>query len=135
MVQTQLIVSAEGCGVAKNKACAIARGMYFAFQDIDDEMMPSRLKEQFESALELGPEYIIGSKILREPEDSTVRYTRWLNNLPLNLLEKRLLTSHGPSIAMPTWFLHRDVFERIGGFSNKGRGYPEQSSTCGIIMP
>jgi len=57
--------------------------------------------------------------------DSTIRYTRWLNNLPLNLLEKRLLTSHGPSVAMPTWFLHRTIFEKIGGFSDRGRGFPE----------
>ena len=26
---------------------------------------------------------------------------------------------------MPTWFMHRNIFEKIGGFSNKGRGYPE----------
>ena len=53
----------EGCGVAKNKACIIARGKYFAFQDIDDEMMAERLQEQFEAAEELGENYIIGTKL------------------------------------------------------------------------
>ena len=87
--------------MAKNRACAIASGRYFAFQDIDDEMAPERLKEQFEKAVELGDDFIIGSRIRREPEDSTARYTRWLNNLPQELLTKRLLTSHGPTVAMP----------------------------------
>ena len=82
---------AEGCGVAKNKACAIASGEYFAFQDIDDEMMPKRMKSQFEAAEKLSKNYIIGSKLRREPEDSTGRYTRWLNELPPHLIEKRLL--------------------------------------------
>jgi len=35
-------------------------------------MMPDRLLAQFEAAVELGPDYIIGSKLIREPEDSRV---------------------------------------------------------------
>ena len=49
--------------MAKNKACKLARGKYFAFQDIDDEMMPERLQAQFEAAEELGEKYIIGTKL------------------------------------------------------------------------
>lgn len=26
---------------------------------------------------------------------------------------------------MPTWFCHRNVYDRIGGFSEDGRGTPE----------
>lgn len=36
-----------------------------------------------------------------------------------------MYTSHGPTVVMPTWFTHKNVFEKVGGFSEKGKGTPE----------
>ena len=78
--------SPEGPGIARNRATMIAKGTYFALQDVDDEMYQDRLKLQFEAAEELkqiskdGTEssktVMIGAQIKRDPEDSTVRQHR-----------------------------------------------------------
>ncbi|CAG5098292.1 Oidioi.mRNA.OKI2018_I69.XSR.g15535.t1.cds [Oikopleura dioica] len=88
--------SPEGPGIARNRATKIAKGTYFALQDVDDEMFQNRLKMQFDAADELkqvstdGAEsfknVMIGTQIKRDPEDSTIRYTRWLNTLSDQLL-------------------------------------------------
>ncbi|XP_048760046.2 UDP-GlcNAc:betaGal beta-1,3-N-acetylglucosaminyltransferase-like protein 1 isoform X3 [Ostrea edulis] len=36
-----------------------------------------------------------------------------------------IYTSHGPTLIMPTWFCHRSVFNKIGGFNEGGKGVPE----------
>ena len=97
-------------GEARNRAIEISSGEYLCLQDSDDVMMPSRLRLQLECALRLGNNYIIGSQIIRDPPDSTIRYTKWLNTLPQELLTIRLFTAHGPTVCQPTWFFHRNVF-------------------------
>ncbi|CBY15878.1 unnamed protein product, partial [Oikopleura dioica] len=88
----------EGPGVARNSAAKISNGEYFALQDVDDEMHSDRMALQFKALEELR----------KNGEEDT-----------------RVLTSHGPTIAMPTWFFHRSVYERQGGLSEIGRGFPE----------
>ncbi|KAG7154619.1 UDP-GlcNAc:betaGal beta-1-3-N-acetylglucosaminyltransferase-like protein 1-like [Homarus americanus] len=61
----------------------------------------------------------------RDPPDSTVRYTKWANGLTAEQLTLQIYTSHGPTVIMPTWFIHHTVFERVGGFSDAGAGTPE----------
>lgn len=41
------------------------------------------------------------------------------------MLSVQIYTSNGPTLIMPTWFLHRDVFDRVEGFSEAGAGTPE----------
>ncbi|PIK59676.1 putative UDP-GlcNAc:betaGal beta-1,3-N-acetylglucosaminyltransferase-like protein 1-like [Apostichopus japonicus] len=36
-----------------------------------------------------------------------------------------IYTSHGPTVAMPTWFCARTVFDKVGGFDESGKGTPE----------
>ena len=52
-------------------------------------MLPNRIEKQLYKAKELGQNYLIGSKIVRDPPDSTKRYTKWLNNLPQDRLLKK----------------------------------------------
>ena len=59
------------------------------------------------------------------PVDSTVRYTKWINNLAQHQLDLQIYTSNGPTIVMPTWFCHRSVFDLVGGFNEGGKGVPE----------
>lgn len=88
---------------------------------------------------------IIGSKFERDPPDSTLRYTYWANSLTQEQLNQQVLTSHGPTVIMPTWFCSRDLFNRysdlklwsaqhinqfhcvnrVGEFDEKGKGTPE----------
>lgn len=88
-------------------------------------MMPNRIQKQLEPGRHLGDNTIIGSKFTRNPENSTYRFTKWANNLPADKLSVQIYTSNGPTLVMPTWFMHRNVFERVGGFSEDGTGTPE----------
>ncbi|EEZ99809.1 UDP-GlcNAc:betaGal beta-1,3-N-acetylglucosaminyltransferase-like protein 1 [Tribolium castaneum] len=115
----------RGVGYSKNRAVGISSGAYLCFQDIDDVMLPNRIREQYEKARNLPHDTIIGSQFKRVPENSTSRYTQWANSLPDEKLHIQVYTSHGPTVIMPTWFCHRSVFEKIGGFSEEGKGTPE----------
>ncbi|KAK5639979.1 hypothetical protein RI129_010790 [Pyrocoelia pectoralis] len=114
-----------GVGYAKNKAVSISSGDYLCFQDIDDIMLPNRILSQYLHAIQEPKNTIVGSKFIREPPGSTQRYTYWANNLNCDDLSLQIYTSHGPTIIMPTWFCHRLVFESVGGFSEDGKGTPE----------
>lgn len=69
---------------------------------------------------------IIGSRFRRIPENSTTQFTRWANSLSEQQLETQVYLSFGPSVVMPTWFCHRNVYDRVpGGFDESGQGTPE----------
>lgn len=68
---------------------------------------------------------IIGCKFKRTPENSTVRYTKWANGLTQKQLTQQIYTSNGPTVIMPTWFCHKNVFRKVGGFSEEGKGVSE----------
>ncbi|XP_033100312.1 UDP-GlcNAc:betaGal beta-1,3-N-acetylglucosaminyltransferase-like protein 1, partial [Anneissia japonica] len=114
----------KGVGFAKNQAVAHSRGAFLCFQDADDIMEPLRIKLQYEAAVHQ-PNSIIGCKVQRLPLDSTVRYTRWCNEMNQDQLLTQIYTSHGPTVLMPTWFCSRKVFDNVGGFDESGKGTPE----------
>ncbi|XP_028828211.1 queuosine-tRNA galactosyltransferase isoform X1 [Denticeps clupeoides] len=114
----------KGVGFAKNQAVSQSSGRYLCFQDADDVMMPARVRMQYEMA-EHHPDAIVGCRVRRVPEDSTVRYTRWINSLSPQQLLTQVFTSHGPTVVMPTWFCSRDWFQRVGKFDEGGKGVPE----------
>ncbi|GJQ83286.1 hypothetical protein Trydic_g8878 [Trypoxylus dichotomus] len=116
---------AGGVGYAKNRAIEISSGQYLCFQDIDDLMLPGRILQQYNAAKTKGDNYIIGSKFERTPAESTARYSTWANNLTEEQLNIQVYTANGPTVIMPTWFLHRSTFDRVGGFSEAGKGTPE----------
>ena len=61
----------------------------------------------------------------REPEGSTVRYTKWINDTSQEQLYTQIYTSNGPTVVMPTWLCHRSLFDKVGGFDEGGKGVPE----------
>ncbi|XP_076272113.1 queuosine-tRNA galactosyltransferase-like [Rhynchophorus ferrugineus] len=114
-----------GVGHAKNKAVSISTGVFLCFQDIDDVMLPDRVMKQYERALSEPYNTIVGCQFKREPFNSTKRYTKWANSLTQDQLNLQVYTSHGPTVIMPTWFCHRMVFQRVGGFPDTKTGCPE----------
>ncbi|XP_066155061.1 queuosine-tRNA galactosyltransferase-like [Euwallacea fornicatus] len=115
----------KGVGYSKNRAVGISSGDFLCFQDSDDVMLPDRVIKQYEKALLTPLDTIIGCQFRREPLNSTVRYTKWANNLTKLQLNLQVFTSHGPTVIMPTWFCHRSLYERVGGFCENNQGCPE----------
>ncbi|XP_045565846.1 queuosine-tRNA galactosyltransferase isoform X2 [Salmo salar] len=70
----------RGVGHAKNQAVSQSSGTYLCFQDADDVMMPQRIHLQYEACL-FNSTSLIGCQVRRDPEGSTERYTRWINNI------------------------------------------------------
>lgn len=101
-----------GVGYAKNRAVDISKGRYLCFQDIDDQMLPDRIRQQYDAGESLGNDYLVGTKFERFPVNSTVRYTSWANNLTREQLNIQIYTANGPTVIMPTWFLHRSAYDR-----------------------
>ncbi|KAB7493747.1 UDP-GlcNAc:betaGal beta-1,3-N-acetylglucosaminyltransferase-like protein 1 [Armadillidium nasatum] len=113
----------KGVGYAKNKCVEQSNGEYLCFLDADDIMLPNRLKSQYNLAINKKDE-LIGCKFRRIPEGSTNRFTKWANSLTKGQLNTQIFTSNGPTIIMPTWFCHRSVYDKVGGFE-EGRAIPE----------
>uniref|UniRef100_A0A8C7N0Q5 UDP-GlcNAc:betaGal beta-1,3-N-acetylglucosaminyltransferase-like 1 n=1 Tax=Oncorhynchus kisutch TaxID=8019 RepID=A0A8C7N0Q5_ONCKI len=99
----------RGVGHAKNQAVSQSSGKYLCFQD----------------ARCLCFSQLIGCQVRRDPEGSTERYTRWINNISQDQLSTQVYTSHGPTVIMPTWFCSRHWFQRVGTFDEGGKGVPE----------
>lgn len=116
--------SSRGVGAAKNDAVKRSKGKYLCFQDIDDIMQPNRIVLQYVAA-KSNHNALIGSKISRVPENSTPRLVRWANNLTASQLKSQIYTSNGPTLLMPTWFCHKSVYNKVGGFVETGYGTPE----------
>ncbi|GBN50202.1 UDP-GlcNAc:betaGal beta-1,3-N-acetylglucosaminyltransferase-like protein 1 [Araneus ventricosus] len=114
----------KGVGYAKNRAVDQSCGEYLCFLDADDCMASSRVKKQYEACLS-HYNLIVGCCFHREPSDSTPRYTKWANSLAPGQLYSQIYTSFGPTLIMPTWFCHRSVYDKVGGFDEKGKGTPE----------
>ncbi|XP_048510433.1 UDP-GlcNAc:betaGal beta-1,3-N-acetylglucosaminyltransferase-like protein 1 [Athalia rosae] len=114
----------RGVGYAKNRAVENSTGEFLCFQDVDDIMLPCRIQAQYEVAKD-EKNAIVGGKFKRSPENATPRFTNWANAISGDKLEEQIYTSHGPTIIMPTWFCHKSVFQKVGGFSEAGNGCPE----------
>lgn len=122
-VVSKSIIS-SGVGAAKNAAVKNSSGEFLCFQDIDDTMLPNRILLQYE-ATKWNYNLLTGSKISRRPLNSTPRLVRWANNLTNSQLNLQIYTSNGPTLLMPTWFCHRSVYNKVGGFVETGHGTPE----------
>jgi len=68
---------------------------------------------------------IVGSLFRRIPADATRRYTDWANSTSAQQLYLQAFMSHGPTLIMPTWFCPRATYDTVGGFSEAGKGEPE----------
>ena len=119
--------NAKGVGYGKNRSIEQSSGEYLCFMDSDDVMREERLVEQL-AVIQEHPNAIVGSKIVRIPEDSTPRYTNWTNSLNPIQVRRQIFTCFGPTIIMPTWFCTRERFFKSSedGFDqSQARGLPE----------
>ncbi|KAJ1634751.1 hypothetical protein T492DRAFT_494426 [Pavlovales sp. CCMP2436] len=66
---------------------------------------------------------LVGSGFTRDPIDATPRYTAWINGLTEQQLVQQRLREL--TVIHPTWFCHRHTYERLGGLSEAGAGFPE----------
>ena len=119
-----------GAAYARNRAVAQSSGAYLCMLDADDIMMPRRVELQLAFALN-HPDYLIGCKFTRLPENSTPRYCQWyvfayFTNFPrLNNMSAEELYTHRfreNTLIQPTFFLSRITFNKIGGYIH-GKGF------------
>eukprot|EP00299_Pterocystis_sp_00344_P013334 c6522_g1_i1.p1 GENE.c6522_g1_i1~~c6522_g1_i1.p1 ORF type:complete len:336 (+),score=70.80 c6522_g1_i1:93-1100(+) len=122
LILLQSTEPARGCGFGRNRCVEASKGDFLCFLDADDMMMPRRIKAQLELA-QVHPTAIIGSNFSRDPPNSTVRFARWLNGLTEVQLKNQRFRE--VTIAMPTWFMHRSVFQQQNGFNEGPPGTPE----------
>eukprot|EP01048_Picozoa_sp_COSAG05_P004690 COSAG05_NODE_262_length_12684_cov_2.601430_4_plen_520_part_00 len=108
-------VTNRGEGHARNCAVVQSAGEYLCVMDADDRMLPTRIATQL-AVCQQQPHAIIGARFVREPEDATWHYTAWANGL--STPNGGLLSQQYREVTLlhPTWFLHRDVYESVGGY-------------------
>jgi len=104
---------AKGAGFARNRAVEQSSGTFLCIHDADDISVEQRIEYQLEKCLEY-PDAIVGSRFTRIPEDATARYSKWCNNLSHE--ELLLHRFREVTVIQPTWFFHRKVWERVGGY-------------------
>ncbi|XP_028175599.1 UDP-GlcNAc:betaGal beta-1,3-N-acetylglucosaminyltransferase-like protein 1 [Ostrinia furnacalis] len=114
----------KGVGAAKNGAVKKSCGSFLCFQDIDDIMHQDRIMLQWNYA-NYHRNTLVGSRVCRTPINSTPRFVRWANSLTPAQLKLQIYMSNGPTLLMPTWFCHKSVYDRVGGFNESGLGTPE----------
>ena len=104
---------AGGIGHGKNTATSQSTGMYLLFLDADDIMFPTRLEKQIELLVK-NPGAILGGCWKRLPAGSTEQYELWANFLDTDKLW--LEQFREVTVQMPTWCMHRSVYNALGGF-------------------
>ena len=107
----------RGPGFARNEAVIMSSGEFLCHLDADDRMHPDRIRLQLELATEKGNNCLVGCNFDREPLDSTPFYARWLNEMD----DKQLVIQQYRecTIICPSWFYHRDIFDKIAKFRSK----------------
>uniref|UniRef100_A0A0N5C8I0 Glyco_trans_2-like domain-containing protein n=1 Tax=Strongyloides papillosus TaxID=174720 RepID=A0A0N5C8I0_STREA len=117
-----------GVAYAKHQAIIQSTGEYLCFNDSDDISSVDRIDKQLKFILmnETPFNILLGSNFIRIPHDSTVRFTRWANNLTEKQLMVQCYTSNGPTVIAPTWFMSKKLYDAVGGFKTDiVSGFPE----------
>lgn len=105
----------RGLPGARNTGIGAARGAWIALLDADDIWMPEKLARQAAVAAEGGHEFLT-SQHLHFVEPGT-EVPPWM---------QRVLDSDTPSGGLPSsWFMKRDLFERVGMFDERERVFED----------
>lgn len=118
------IVGRERTGIvgALRRSCAEARGEFIARMDADDISHATRLERQL--ALLEGDAAVVLSGCLVRATGTALgeggqRYYEWINSLVDPDAIAREMFVECP-VAHPTFFMRRNVFERVGGYEDRG---------------
>jgi glycosyltransferase involved in cell wall biosynthesis len=110
-----------GVAIAFNEGMRAANGKYFARMDSDDEMMPARLKKQFQF-LEENPHIGLVSSLVTHGGNAKSQegygvYINWINSLiaPGEIYAKRFVES---PVANPSVMFRRELPEKSGDCRN-----------------
>lgn len=118
----------NGVAYAKHQAIIQSTGEYLCFNDSDDISSIDRIDKQLNYILKYDEPFniLLGCNFVRLPYNSTVRFTRWSNNLTEEQLMVQCYTSNGPTVIAPTWFMSRQLYNTVGGFKTDiPKGFPE----------
>jgi len=115
-----------GVIAAANAALERCRAPFVARMDADDRAHPQRLEKQA-AYLEAHPETAVVASWVKAFPDDQVRegyriYIQWLNSLVTDADIRREIFVESP-LANPSAMLHREWFERMGGYHDYG--WPE----------
>ncbi|KAF2071856.1 hypothetical protein CYY_006823 [Polysphondylium violaceum] len=102
-----------GPGFARNKAIRYSHGEYLCVCDADDVMYRDRVEMQYRECVK-DHNGLVGSNFVRVPLGSSARYTDWCNRMTEQ--QVFLHQYREVSVIQPTWFMHRSVFDRQGGY-------------------
>ncbi|HOD50469.1 MAG TPA: glycosyltransferase [Candidatus Hydrogenedentes bacterium] len=120
----------RGIVAALQEGYALARAPFLARMDADDIAEPDRLEKQHAYMVAHPDTDLCGTHVRMfgaEIGEGRSRYAEWLNSLETHEDIVRELFVECP-VAHPTFFLRRDVFERVGGYEE--HGWAEDYDLC-----
>jgi len=94
------------------------------FLDADDILMPEKIEYFLQERARYENPVLLGSHFTRIPTDATARFTEWHNSL-VHEDQLRLQQFREVTLAHPTWFMDRSVWESVGGYKEEYPGCPE----------
>lgn len=120
----------KGPGYSRNQCVRLSDGNYICHLDADDIMSPERVQVEYDIAKKEGKDCLVGCNFSRIPLDSTPYYTTWLNSMSnedIHLQQFRECT-----LICPSWFMHRNVYDRIALYRGSG-AYVEFSESLSRV--
>jgi glycosyltransferase involved in cell wall biosynthesis len=114
------LTSNGGAARARNAGIEQATYDWIVTCDADDTSRPRRvaaLRRAAETQTD-AKNTLFGSRFSRHPPDATERYAAWANSLSSERLH--LERFRECTLIQPTWFFHRDLWNKAGGYDDDG---------------
>lgn len=106
-----------GCAGARNTGLLNSRGRYLAFQDSDDEWLPTKLEAAVKALENSGPEVgVVYSDMIRVGADQTISIWRSPEVVKGILIDENRLDYQVAGIGMCSALIKRECFDKVGPF-------------------